>query len=501
MTDLASRPTMTEPPVAPPLDGDGSAVAMAGPRTGLTGSLPSPVALGPDAAAAQPLAEPEPGRLLVSDVAVALIVFLALVVGTWARHGGVVALSEGGVARWTSLSQLTGLLATASGLVGLVLVARPRVLERRYGLDRLFVWHKWLGGTLAVLVGAHVVASVVAWSDGVGWWPALRELTGGQPYMAGATVGALLLATVALTSMKPARRRLSYETWYLIHLTAYLALALSFAHQVVLGGDFADDPVAWWFWVGAHLGVLVLVVAGRWGRLLVAYLRPLRIAEVRTVAPGTVEVRLAGRRLRSMRGDAGQFAVLRPLVPRLWWQGHPYSLSAPPSTHGLVFTIKDRGDASAALCELPAGTRVAVEGPYGALTPAALDPDRSLLLVVGGIGVAPARALLARLPRSGLGRAPVLVYRARHPRDLVHVDELRALVEGRGGRLLTILGRRELLPVREPFSAESLRHVVPDVGDRQAFVCGPEDLCAAARRGLRRAGVPAARIHYDRTWW
>ena len=59
-----------------------------------------------------------------------------------------------------------------------------------------------------------------------------------------ATVSLGLLLAVAITSMRLARRSMSYETWYGIHLYAYLAIALGFAHQLVVGTDFVDDPIA-----------------------------------------------------------------------------------------------------------------------------------------------------------------------------------------------------------------------------------------------------------------
>ena len=134
------------------------------------------------------------------------------------------------------------------------------------------------------------------------------------------------------------------------------ALGLAFAHEVVLGGEFAGGGLAWWFWVLVHVAVVVALVWGRWGSVLRSAVRPLRVVSVRPAAPGTVEVTLGGHNLRGIEADSGQFAMLRPLVGHLWWQSHPFSLSAEPTTAGLTFTIKDRGDASRAIAELPVGT-------------------------------------------------------------------------------------------------------------------------------------------------
>lgn len=440
--------------------------------------------------------------MLVGELGAALVAFCLVVVGMWVVKGGFGDLTAGWVSAWTSLAQITGLLASAAALVGLVLVARLRCIEHRAGLDRVFVWHKWLGGTLAVLVGVHVATSVVAWSDGQGWWQALIDLTGRESYMAAATVGALLVAVVTVSSMRSIRRSLSYETWYFVHLTAYAALGLAFAHEVVLGGEFTGGGLACWFWVLVHVAVLAALVWGRWGSVLRSVVRPLRVVAVRPAAPGTVEITIGGHSLGRVEADSGQFAMLRPLVGRLWWQSHPFSLSAEPTTAGLTFTVKDRGDASRAIAELPVGTRVAVEGPYGALRPDELVAGHRLVMIVGGVGVAPARALLQRLPHTpGPGDAPIVLFRARTTAELVHFEDIRALTEQRGGKVLTLVGPSATLAVGDPFSATSLRSAIPDLTDRQAFVCGPERLIAASRAGLRAAGVPSSRIHFERSWW
>jgi ferredoxin-NADP reductase len=172
-------------------------------------------------------------------------------------------------------------------------------------------------------------------------------------------------------------------------------------------------------------------------------------------------------------------------------------LSAAPSHAGLRFTVKSRGDASSFITGMRPGTRVVVEGPYGSCTPEVIGKRRPLF-VVGGVGVAPVRAMLERLaPNSG----PVVLYRARHEEDLVHLDELRDLARRRGGLVYTLVGPTLSLRGFDPFSPESLRSIAPDLVDRVAVLCGPESLLHSARRGLLAAGVPSSRIHYERPWW
>ena len=435
---------------------------------------------------------------LATDLVAAVVVAGLCVVGLWVRHGGLTALAGPWADSWTAATDLTGLLASYAGLVGLVLVARPVALERAAGLDRLFIWHRYAGATTAVLVGLHVVAGVVAASSAPGGvWGAVRDLTGREPYMAGATVGALLVGVVTVTSLRSFRQQLAYETWYFVHLLAYLGLALAFGHQLFLGGDLADDRLARWFWVGLHLAVIAALVWGRWGTTVRAAARPWRVRAVVPQGPGTADVHLSGVGTGAPPAQPGQFYLLRVLRPGLWWHAHPYSLSAAPSASELRFSIKERGDASHHLSRLPVGTKVAVEGPYGTCTPT-LAHGRKVLFVVGGVGVAPARAMIERLDAD---HEPVVLYRARSAAEATHLDELQALLPARRGRVLTLLGPSATLARKDPFGVASLRGAVPDIAERVAVVCGPESLVHAARRGLLACGVAPADIHFERVWW
>jgi predicted ferric reductase len=420
-----------------------------------------------------------------------------VVLTVWLRHGGFGNLTKGAVPAATSMTQLTGISASFAGLAGMALVGRPLAIEHRYGLDRVFIWHRILGETMAVLVGFHVMSAVFSWGYGAGFGAAIIDLTGRDSYMALAFVGALIIGAVTVTSLRSIRRQMAYETWYFIHLLAYAGFAMSFSHEIVWGDLFADDTFSRWLWIALHVAVAVILIRGRWGRLIVAALRPLHIAEVRKLNDNTTELRLAGGTLTKMVGDAGQFVIVRPLAKGLWWQAHPFSLSAAPTTDGLTISVKSLGEGSAAIGRLPKGTRMVVEGPFGAFTPRAID-GRKVLFIVGGIGVAPVKAMLERLDSR---HQPIVLYRASRHDDLVYADELRGMARGLGGELMTLVGPTATLAIKDPFSGRVLHKAIPDLTERVALLCGPERLLWAGRAGLREAGVATGDIHFEQPWW
>ena len=100
------------------------------------------------------------------------------------------------------------------------------------------------------LLGGHVVFTTVGLRAGrTTCRSGLRRATSSSHYpdVLMAWVGFVLFIAVAVTSVHVARRKLQRQTWYFVHLYAYLAVALTFAHQLAVGTDFGGDrPTAWW---------------------------------------------------------------------------------------------------------------------------------------------------------------------------------------------------------------------------------------------------------------
>ena len=419
-----------------------------------------------------------------------------LIVGMWIRHGGLNDLTTAG-AVLTAGGQITALLGTYLALIGLVLMSRSPWLDRLFGLPRLASWHRWVGFGCIWLLVAHTVLTTVGFalttrSDVLGeTWSLLTT----YPYVLMATVGLAMLIGVGVTSVRIARRRVTYETWYFIHLYAYLGMALGFAHQLVVGTDFLSDPLAVAYWVALYVATVAAIVVFRVGHpVQLFYRHRLQVAYVAPEVPGVVSVYVTGRRLEQLTAQAGQYFLWRFLAGEGWWRAHPFSLSAAPNDQYLRLTVKASGDGTDVIQRLPAGTRVFVEGPYGAFT-ADNRTQPGVLLIAGGIGIAPLRALLEAMP--AVHGAITLIYRASRWEDVVFGAELETLLKARGGRVHYLIGRRAELG-RDPLDASHLKRNVPDIVQREIYVCGPKGMIEAVQRSLRQLRVPSAQIHEER---
>jgi predicted ferric reductase len=396
----------------------------------------------------------------------------------------------------TNAGRITGLEAGYGVVILVALMARIPPVERGVGADRLARWHS-LGGRYTVgLVVAH--ALLITWGYAVTAHTTVTHqawtLLVSYPDVLLATAGGLLLVLTGIVSARAVRPRMRYETWYYLHFYTYLAVALAFSHQFADGAEFMTNTAARVAWSALYVSVGAAIA---WYRFITpvrqALRHRLRVTEVRPEAAGVVSVLVGGHRLDELRAQPGQFFRWRFLTRELWWTSSPYSLSEAPRPGRLRITVKVAGDHSSALEGLRPGTRVVAEGPYGALT-GALRRRRKVLLIAGGVGITPLRALLESLPA-----APgdlTLLYRVSSLRDAVFRRELETIAARRQAKVWFVAGRRAELD-GNPLAAAELAERVPGLTDHEVYLCGPPGLTAAVTRELRAAGVPRRHIHRE----
>jgi predicted ferric reductase len=389
------------------------------------------------------------------------------------------------------LGRLFGLYGAALMAFQLVLVARLPWLDRRIGMDRLTRWHRYTGFSLLWLLLGHAVFITFGYAQ-LSSLPPVDQLVHLATTIEGvlrAVVALVLIIAVGAVSARFARRRLAYETWHFIHLYTYLAVVLAFSHQVAVGTTFTSSPAATAYWWGLWTFALGSVALGRLVLPLWRNLRHrLRVEAVVPESANVVSIYITGRHLDKLPARAGQFFLWRFVTRGRWWQANPFSLSAAPDGRTLRLTAKALGDGSASLRHLRPGTRVFVEGPYGAFT--TMHRTRpNTVLIAGGVGVTPIRALLEELD----GHV-VVIYRVSSPQDAVLLDELRTLAHAKGAALHVVAGPA----VPDRLAPEALAKLVPDVRDRDVFVCGPPGMAGAVLRSLRALRVPKPQIHAER---
>ncbi len=447
-----------------------------------------------------------PRRIILASLWVAPFLVAAAAWWWYTTHGvGGNLLGMGRASRLIALGSLAGLFTATAALLQLLLIGRAKWLERAFGQDRLTAAHRYNGILTATLLPVHVILVTLGHGakelPAVGLFAQLKTFLTSWDDLPAATAAAVLLIGVGLASQSPVRRRLKYELWYYGHLAVYVAIALAFAHQFTYGTGLTSDApnraftIYWYSLYAFCFGNLLLY------RLVLPLWRYRRHRfAVTRVVPETddaASVYIGGRGLERLPARAGQFVFARFLAPGYWWEKHPFSLSRRPDGAALRLTIKGVGDFTSRIPALRPGTRVLIDGPHGVFISRAAR-GRKLLLLAGGIGITPLRALAEELAPAGADM--VLLCGNTHEGAIVFRQELADLqAQFPNLKVTHVLSRQEdWQGERGHVDEEKLRRLVPDVAEREAFLCGPLPMTRSLRKALRSLGVPRPSIHYER---
>ncbi|MBZ9747713.1 hybrid-cluster NAD(P)-dependent oxidoreductase [Mesorhizobium sp. CO1-1-7] len=200
--------------------------------------------------------------------------------------------------------------------------------------------------------------------------------------------------------------------------------------------------------------------------------------------------------------NAGQYVVLHLTIGGVAVT-RSYSVSSPPTRPlDLHITVKRTpgGLVSNWLHEnLRAGDEVNVEGPLGSFKLDGLNSDKPLFLA-GGSGITPLMSMLRTLTDRASDLDLRLIYSARSPRDLIFRLELDALAARFRNLRVTCVCSRADPSWAGPtgrIDGPMLRRLVPDLGERTVYACGPEQYMNALRDGLGQAGVDPRGYHEE----
>jgi predicted ferric reductase len=306
-----------------------------------------------------------------------------------------------------------------------------------------------------------------------------------------AFVAFILFMTAGISSYKRARAKIKYETWWTIHLYTYLGIALSFMHQIQTGVMFINHPLNRAYWIALYVVVAASIITWRViVPLTKSFKLKLKVEKVEVEGPGIISIYVSGKNIAKLGAKGGQFFNWRFLTSDHWYQSHPFSLSAAPKHNQLRLTVKNLGDHSSSLINLEKGTRVMVEGPYGTFTASRTDIRRPLVLIGGGVGITPIRAMIEDMPPH---TSVDLIYRTSRTEDLIMKTELETLCTEKGIRLHLMAGSRSIYPL----DAKALKSLIYNVRDAEFYVCGPSTLTDAIKKAALDLKMPASRVHHE----
>lgn len=385
---------------------------------------------------------------------------------------------------------ITGLLATSTAAVTVILPSRLKSMTRGLGLETVMFLHRLLGVATIILLVLHI--AVILGED-----PTNLVLFGpNAPPRAKAGMWGVVAAVGIGVSATPWARRLRYEPWRALHLLLALILLGGAAGHIILLQHLVVLPVHGAF-LGGLGGLVVAVLSYRWVLAPLSERTRFCVVSVSREAETVFTLVLRPSRPRNpLLFAPGQFAWIRT-ERSAFSEDHPFTIaSAAQDGARVAFTIRASGDwTSTRLTRLWPGDTVWVDGPHGALTPRV--NSAGIVLVAGGVGITPMVSIIRTLARRR-DRRTIRLFLINRPGDDLFGDELR-----RAQRALDLNVYRmppDEVSRRAAVSAAWLESGLPGSPVREEldyFLCGAPRLVEQTVVALAQLGIPETRVHTE----
>ncbi|KPP82379.1 MAG: YedZ family protein [Oceanicaulis sp. HLUCCA04] len=387
-----------------------------------------------------------------------------------------------------------GFGALAAAGLQFVLTARFRPITRPYGIDIVYLFHRYFAiGAVALMLG-HFAILYIWFEEALGDLNPLTaqwELTMGR-----VALGSFVL--LVITSEFRKTLRIPYELWRYGHIAlAIIAFGAAVTHIIGVG-HFTAEADKRILWLGVAVSWTGLIIWTRLIRPFRLWRNPWRIVEniPREGGVHSLVLEPLGKGLQNW--IPGQFVWLTLGATPFALKEHPFTISTPPE-HGpnVTLSIKPLGDFSEWAARTVPGTKAYLDGPYGAFS-IDNDPDaKGFVMIAGGVGITPMMSNIHALCERGDHRKVILIY-ANKDRESVHFrDELAELEDQIN---LTVVHVLENPP--DDWDGETgfidrvilVKHLPDETRNWPHFLCGPGPLTDAVRSELVKMGVPLAAI-------
>ncbi len=409
----------------------------------------------------------------------------------WQGSGGLITQPGPGTIA-IAFGRLCGLLAEFLILFQLILVSRASWIEQVFGFDRLNKLHRGLGSTILSLILIHPTLLTLGYStqNHISLWSQYTQFLFHWEDVFLAFISLILFVIVVISAIT-LRRKLKYESWYFVHLLVYVAIGLVVLHQFN-GSDIVVPPFLY-YWFALTIGVFGIFIVYRFGRPLYSYWRHRFYVDKIVAETNTINsIYIKGHHLEHFKFKAGQYANINFLAKGQWYT-HPFSFSTAPNGSYLRFSIKKVGDFTSQLHRLQPGTRAIIDGPLGIFT-ADRATTGKFLLIAGGIGITPIMALIES--QKDTHADTVLLYSNKSGNEIAFEAQLKQLCPRSYFFLTDPTVSQDYIPGR--ITVEHIQKLIPDMRERDIYICGPTPMMDDLIAALRRYGISASRLHYEK---
>jgi predicted ferric reductase len=405
------------------------------------------------------------------------------------------------------LSMAAGVMAFVWLVNQLMLSARPRFVERYFGMDRIYRFHSLMAVVSILLAIGHMLVKILRFHI-----LAKLGLTALILFASGIVFSLIFMEDSTLQRYKIfslTRRwlqknfQLKRPVVILFHNLMPVALTILLVHVLTTSGTFFYFSGLRWFYIGYFLLGIGFYFYHKFIRKAVLRKNAYRVIENSPEAANIRTLRFAPIASELFKYQPGQFVFVTILQGGIEAEAHPFSISSSPTNADYFsITVKALGDFTSRLDQVKIGSKVLVEGPYGIFSHLNHPEENELVFLAGGIGITPLLSMLRHLHATNPQRAVTLLWGTQKQSDLIAWQEISQMQQEMPNfRPIPILSNDDNWEGEKGFlNRERLKKYIGegDLNNRRVFLCGPAlmmDLCLG---GLKSIGYKRSQIHYER---
>lgn len=403
-----------------------------------------------------------------------------------------------------SVGMVFGIISYIYFLNTLIISSRIRYFDSIFGHDRVLVFHGYLALAAISAAIAHYCTKSISGFD-----LSIQSGFGVFAFYLFATIIVVtLLFMVDMVPGKPVKNlrnfaantlRFDYAKLKLFHNFAFLAIIFIALHVL--------------FATSTQEKLVRILVMGIWGAASISFYiyhkfirttfnnrKGLTVVDVSNLAPEIIEIRMRYNNGKVYNYRAGQFGYFRMMSSLLSKEEHPFTISSQPGSDGLTITVKILGDYTATLKNLPVGTNVIYDGPYGVFTPE--QNAQHHIFIAGGIGITPFLSIISEWNFKGITDPITLIWSAKSSDEMIH-HEFFERIESKNSNFLFVPVISRPIPNKtdgKHIDKILLESIVKkkELKNTVVYICGPQTLRTRVIKDFKMIGIPSGNIHYEK---
>jgi len=410
-----------------------------------------------------------------------IIVILLSMAITWIAWLFVEPIRE--ISAMTGYSQLLASFSLVSFAFINFISTRHEILDDIFnGLDKSYIYHKYLSITALLLVILHNVTIDI----GKQVERALGIRGVRDPYAMFGTFSMYLF--IALIIIALVAKKLNYERWKIIHKFMIIPYAFGIYHYYgsATYAVFSFAPYSIWLDIINLIGIMSIFYSIFFYEKL-SFKYKYKVQKLENVASGTLEITGAAIG-KDIEFKSGQFAFLKILDKDNKFLSHPFTISQAPKKGEIQFTIKALGDDTRALIDnLKVGSEFSVSGPHGKFN--YKSGAKNQIWIAGGIGVTPFRSFA----QSGTDEnfSIDFFYAYNNEEEGAYTDELQAL--SKDNLRIHLFNSKE----KGFLSVEEMSNHVNINDDVDVYFCGPKPMRENLKKQFKNSKFRVSNFNYE----